>query len=404
MNKELPPPPSVMRHMSPGLEAALQQFADPEVLAAGKVNVIALDAVLERFGARWPMRREQVHEHVDATLHRQLGSQGYHLRISDTDILVCQPHLDRLWGQAFCIRVLREILGHFLGGDAQLADIGVHEVLSASAEGVEARRVDARAAFEAAANGDSGGPPPAPPEPGTIVGNVDIWTPFIAANGRQIEVACVLTPIVELKGGTTIGLRLGRRVTDGSTGLPFSAADLARLSRADRLRIDLGVIVQGLNLLREQPPGSQPLTLIIPVSFSSLPNLDARARMVSAFQEARRYARQGVICELCEIDGVPPATLSAAAALIRPFCLFVLGHISELTRTEARAMREAGLRAVSIVCPPHEGEAVFLGWAKAATALAKQAANGVIVYGLSSERQRRVVQAVGATHAGLAAA
>src|SRR5947208_16332571 len=86
----------ITRLLSPGLEAALEQFANPLVLAEGKVNVLALDAIVERFGGRWAMRRDSVHEHVQATLDRQLGSRGYHLRISDTDILVCQPDLGRL--------------------------------------------------------------------------------------------------------------------------------------------------------------------------------------------------------------------------------------------------------------------------------------------------------------------
>src|SRR5438067_12280542 len=86
----------VTRLLSPGIDAALEQFASPEVLAAGKVNLISMDAVAARFGARWPMRRDQVHEHVQGVLDRNLGARGFHLRISETDILVCHPELGRL--------------------------------------------------------------------------------------------------------------------------------------------------------------------------------------------------------------------------------------------------------------------------------------------------------------------
>src|SRR4051812_29139070 len=107
--------PSVTRLLSPGVEAALEQFSNPEVLAAGKVTLTALDPIKARCGERWPMRREPVYEHVQGVLDRQLGIGSYHLRISDTDVLVCQPELSRLAGQAACLRLLRDILSHFLG-------------------------------------------------------------------------------------------------------------------------------------------------------------------------------------------------------------------------------------------------------------------------------------------------
>lgn len=401
--REQPVPPPVTRHMSPGVELALQQFANPEVLASGKVNVIALDAVAERFGNRWAMRREQVHDHVQATLDRQLGSQGYHLRISEMDVLVCQPHMGRLSGQAFCLRLLREILHHFLGESGQ-ADIGVHEVLGLSPDGAQVRRVDAAAAYAAEESGPGRGAAPGAPttDPATL-GAVDIWTPFVAANGRQIEVSCALDPVRELKGGANIGVRLSRRVTDAATGAAFDPSELARLSRSDRLRIDLGGMVQGLNLLRELGAAARPLVLIVPVSFSSLSNIDGRARIVSAFQHARAYAAQGVIGELCEIDGVPATTMFSAAAMIRPFSLFLIGHVSELDRSLARPLRDAGLRGVSMTCPANLTETQFLGWAKATIGAAKGVANAVLIYELASERERELVRVLGATHGHVAA-
>ena len=107
------------------------RFANPQALAAGMVCVIDLDTVVQRFGSRWPMRREHVHEHVSSTLDRQLGPTAYHLRISDTDVLICQPDKERLAGQALCLRALREILTHFLG-DGEMAEAGVHEVVRIS--------------------------------------------------------------------------------------------------------------------------------------------------------------------------------------------------------------------------------------------------------------------------------
>lgn len=389
--------PHVTRLLSPGIEAALEQFASPEVLRAGKVNLIAMDAVAERFGARWSMRREQVHDHVQGVLDRHLGAQGYHLRISDTDILVCHPELGRLASQAFCLRLLRDILSHFLG-TSELAEVGVHEVLRVSSTGVEARPVDARAVEAAEEAADAAGAKNVD-TPNSLLGPVAVWTPFVAANGRKIEIACTLDPVIELKGRATIGLRFRRSVTDAATGREFSGAELERLSRTDRLRIDLGAVALGLKALRNSRRSAPPPALILSVSFSSLSNLDDRARIVSAFQEARAYARQGLICELRDIEGVPLATLQAAASMIAPSSLFVVGHLMECTRGEARTLKDAGLRGLSTECPPNLDGAAFLGWAKQTVLTARQATRSVLIYRLPSMQQAMIAAALGATHA-----
>src|SRR5258705_5444124 len=97
-----------------------------------------------------------------------------------------------------------------------------------------------------------------------------LGTPFVAWNGCQVDVTCTLDPVIELKGRTTIGLRLRRSVADATSGREFSATELARLSRSDRLRIDLGAIALGLGELRRSRPEAPPLALILPGSFSSL--------------------------------------------------------------------------------------------------------------------------------------
>ena len=210
------PETRVSRFQSAGLEAAMEQFANPEALAAGLVCVIDLDTVVQRFGSRWPMRREHVHEHVTSTLDRQLGPTAYHLRISDTDVLICQPDKERLAGQALCLRALREILTHFLG-DGEMADAGVHEVVRISPEGVEARRVDVRAA---AAEADRRADETDAPQPGlpTSRGGANQWTPFVTAYGVGLQVTTRPEPIFQLREKRAIGLRLTNCVAHVRSG------------------------------------------------------------------------------------------------------------------------------------------------------------------------------------------
>lgn len=229
-----------------------------------------------------------------------------------------------------------------------------------------------------------------------------VWTPFVASNGCKVEVACTLDPVMELKGGATIGLRFRRTVTDAVSGREFDTAEVARLSRADRLRIDLGTVALGLNVLRRNRGAAPPPALILPVSFSSLTNPDDRTRIVSAFQEAGAYAGKGLICELREIEGVAATTLQAAAAMIAPSSLFVIGHLEDFTPVEARVLKEAGLQGISTEWPAHPDPDVFLGWVKRTVAAGKHAARSVLLYRLRLPQQAALAAAVGATHAHLA--
>ncbi len=234
----------------------MEQFANPQALAAGMVCVIDLDSVVQRFGSRWPVRREHVHEHVASTLDRQLGPTAYHLRISDTDVLICQPDKERLAGQALCLRALREILTHFLG-DGEMADAGVHEVVRISPEGVEARRVDVRVGAAEAAEpvGEAGRAPP--PDSPNSLGGANQWTPFVTAYGVGLQVTTRLEPVLQLRERRAIGLRLTNCVAHLRSGRQLRGPELARLTTADLLRIDVAGLLKGLEaLLSGGPTGS----------------------------------------------------------------------------------------------------------------------------------------------------
>ena len=96
------------------------RFSDPQLIAAGRINVLSLEAVQGRFADRWQARKDQVFDFAERVLERGVGLTGMHLRVSDTDFVIVQPDLSRLAGQAACLNFLREILNHFLG-DAVLA-------------------------------------------------------------------------------------------------------------------------------------------------------------------------------------------------------------------------------------------------------------------------------------------
>lgn len=377
-------------------DSAMARFEDPALLSSGKVNIIALDAVVERFGARWPLRRDQVYDHVARTLQKYLGIQGYYLRISETDFLICQPELGRFAGQAACVRYLREILGYFLG-EAHLADNCVHQVSKLSSSGVIAARVDARHAEAEAVIEEAERERASAGEHRTM----DRWSPFVASDGRQVRVSCKLEPVFELKTYGRIGFRLARRVLVVATEEELSPAAVSALSRADILRIDLATIARGMDRLLADGPGERQPSLIIPVSYTSLSSIKGRNEIGAAFKEASALVQRGVICEICDIEGVPQGALLAAASMIRPFALFVVGRLSAAPPAQAHVsqLKSAGLQAISFECPHGQSENEFLAWAKVSIEAAKRIARSVLVYRTDSARSAGLTALMGATHA-----
>jgi hypothetical protein len=373
--------------------ATLERLETAEALAEGGVTVIALDAIAARFGGRWNLRRDLVYEHAERTLGRQLGDQGYCQRISDTEYVVVQPRLGRIAGHALCVNAMRETLTHFLGAVRPI-DLVMHEVTRITADGVFGERLDiaqveeanrrelARVAKESAARA-----------------SYEQWTPFVAADGRRVRVSCALEPVFLLKASQRIGYRLARRVLNVATDVALTVAERRNLASADIERVDFATLSRGLDRLRSEAEANKEPTLILPVSFVTLTSQRARATLLDFFQQAQRSVRHGLICEVGDIDDVPPSALLAATTLVRPYCLMVMGHFADPPARKLRELREAGVQGVSIELPQVESDdAAFIGWTKALIRKARPSLRSVMVYRLNSPRQAAIASALGVTH------
>jgi hypothetical protein len=389
-----------LRLVSAGGDEALARFDDPRLLAAGRVNLISLEAVHKRLGARWELRRDQVYQFVDRVLERGVGREGFFLRVSPTDYFVVHPDHSRVAGQAACLRYLREVLNHFLGED-QMAAAGILEVTRIAKGQLEARPVDVavHAETEPEESGEANDIIVSP-RATSAAANLDRWTPFFAADGRQLRVSAILEPVYELKGFKRIGFRLVRRVVVTETAEELSPFEIARLSTADLLRVDLATIVRGLDRLRPDPPGEQQLSLIVPSSFTSLSSTNGRAQLVEQLKTASQFVRFGVICEIADIEGVPPGALVAATALVRPFSLLVVGHLLDPAPRQIARLAGCGLQALSFERPARLDADEFLNWAPSAIRAARQVSKSVLVYRVSPSDAARLA-ALGASHATL---
>ncbi len=379
--------------------AALDQRDTAGALASGKVTMISLDAIAERLGPRWPGKRALVYEHLERDLERAMGTLGFHQRISDTDYLVAQADKSQLAGQIACLHCLRHTLHHFLG-EALIKDMRLHTVSRVGAEGVFGAKLDVTAVEQALAR-------PAPEQDDTEEGEDDhegvttSWSPFIASNGARVRVSCALEPVFQLKTSSRIGHRLVRRVvaTQGRTTL--SAEEVRRLSSFDIERIDFATIERGLDRLKADG-AARGLSLILPVSFVTLSSARARSTLIDLFKTAKNTVQLGLICEVCDIEGVPPSALLSAISFIRPYSLYVFGHLQETPASVMPWLKGSGLQGLSMECPETvTDDADFFGWAKSTRAAASAAGKAALAYRLPSLRHAAMASFMGATHGSL---
>lgn len=379
------------RIASMDLGTALDPFADAGLLASGRVNLIALDAIVDRLGPRWVLRCDQVHEHADRTIRRHLQSRGFHVRVSDTDFLICQPELGRFSGQASCLQMLREILTHFIG-DGELATAGVLQVTKVSPTEIQGSRVNAYEVEQGERTERADNKPQAP--------GLRRWTPFVASDGRELSVTCTLEPVYELRSFGRIGYRMVRRVQAVSSGEVLTAAMLRALPPGDILRVDLATVAHGLNRIEAADEDKRQPSLIIPVSFTSVTSQRGRTEIARLLVDIRNRVDRGVICQIGDVEGVPECSLNQVITHIRPFCLFVIAHLEPgVSTTTLDRLRRSALQGVSVDCPPPRSEAELLRWMETTLKAVRRVVRSALVYNLASPRHAAFAAQLGATHA-----
>ncbi len=407
---EPPAGPIIDRLVEADAKAALKALEGSPLIEQGRVNLIGLDSIVRRLGPRWPLRKDQVHEHVAKVLERRLGHDGYFVRASDADYLVVHPDLNRFSAQAACFGLMREVLTHFLG-EAEPGDMAVREVTSVAGSGLEAHLVApntpvAGGAFEArgpvAGEGHSFEPRPVAAPVGPAVAS-DYWSAFVASDGRPLRVSCVLEPCFRLEEARQIGFRIHARVVDGMNGQVLPLERQGQLTSADIERVDMAAISRGMDRLRLEFGKVAPPMLILPASYATIMTRSGRSRLLSSLKEASDGLTSRVICEIRSIEGVPGAMVFDACSVLRPWCYAVVGALDRLADLRVRAWSGAGLNGVAFpLRDTYDTTPDLFAALAGGVAAAKRAARSVVVHGLRSPHDLVLARLAGATHASLA--
>lgn len=400
-----PPPPTPARVGAADLGAELRRFEGSGLVEAGKLCVIGFGAVRQALGSRWPGRSEQVHAHVERVLGIHVGPAGWVARVAEGEFVAVRPDLDRFALQALCLRASREILTHFLG-EARPWDFDLREVTEFTGRRMTTRRLH----FDAL---DACDPQPPstldvvpgdlPPPLVTDPANPDHWSPFVSTAGRPLRVSSTLEPLFELKSFRQIGHRLTRRVTEIPSGRLLSEGEIRRLPRRDIERIDFATVSRGVSRARAESADRQP-TLMLPVSYLTLAGRRGAAQTVEFLRQAAGFVSKGLICEITDVEGVPPSALSDAVALVKPFSFVVVGRLDAPDAGGAAPMKHVGLTGLALDCATApDDQAAFADWAVRRVESMLKSTKAALLHGVPDMRLAAVAALAGATHASLRA-
>lgn len=231
---------------------------------------------------------------------------------------------------------------------------------------------------------------------------VNPYRPFVSNDGRELQVSASLEPVYELKTFTRIGFRMNRRVTVVATGEALSPQQISALSSGDTLRVDLATITRGVDRLGVETHSERQLSLIVPFSFASISSRRGRSELVTPLKRAGALVKLGIICEVLDVEGVPPGVLLAATSLVRPFSRLVVGRLETTTEPAIGRLAGAGLHGLSFEGPPDLGDPAFLAWATTAVAAARRVAKSVLVFSAGSTARASLLASLGASHVSLA--
>jgi len=411
------PPPSDQRAdriTAVGAQEVLQRLQSAALLDSGAVNVVGLDAIRRKIGDRWPAKRTQIWEHVERELDRHLGPADIYLRTDEISYMIAQPGAAGFAAQAVCMSILQEVLKFFLG-ESRFSDIDVRTVTAIDGNRVTSAPVDLTKLGRGVATVPGAGPSaaagPSPIETaaehlaqaaaGPLADQAPApppWKPPLAGRSSIVElepskreafdVKLMVDGVWNLRRGLITSFLIERGGVAGRT----DAADLAE--------IDVATFAYAAVILEEQVQQGGPLTLHVPISFTSLATQRTRDRLLSLTQSVRESMRKSVLLEISDLHaGVPPSRLIEVVGLIRSLCVGVVGRVQP-SKSALAAVQGCGLRALAVeadLLAPQKPQ--FEARLKAFVALAKPVSPNLLIHGLSYSRQIDLASAAGFSHA-----
>lgn len=338
----------VPRLANPGTADLLAEF-DPELIESGRVNLIGLDLIRERLGERWPRRRDQVWAHADKVLDRYLEPSDSGRRVSEVEYALAFASLPPAVARGRCLRILDEILSHFLGevGGDQLTlntvvSIARGEIRCQPVQPEEVRALLSEprpTSLPASARDDDAD------AAGTAWSSAAWPTrPVRLRSGQDLRLCVWTEPLHHVRRPDSVGLRFARDVTD-ARGRSLSASEREALTPLDAAELDLATLEQVREGMIDW--GARAGLFVAPLSFSAAANAPARMRLRHLLDEVDEIDRERLILEVETVPSdVPSSRIVETVGLLQRFVRGVVVRTAPV-RSALERLRPAPLLGVA---------------------------------------------------------
>lgn len=389
------PTETVTRIDTADAAAALERLAGSPLLERGSVFVLSVEAIRERSADRWPRKRDDVWGYLARKLDEHLSYQDIHHRIGETDCLVAMTTEEGLAAQAVGLKILEEVLEHFLGA-AEHVDVRIKSVGRIEGDEITCRELDPARIATARQQQAAALTRQVSPEHERERNPVS----FVAASGHRLRIDFALEPILSLRHGITAVVRVEPTVAFEATGEVITPRRFARLPDEDILAIDRATLAFGGLFIPEDARTQSPL--VLPVSFRTMAARKGRQHLSTIPGVSPERVRQGVLIEFVDVDrGTPTGRLVEVTGLVGQLCRGVCARL-QFSRDALEPIRGARFNGLSLDFA--EAQAPDRQLAPLMRAMAHQMrgkAPALIATGLRHPEHLRLADAAGFTHAGV---
>lgn len=370
----------------------LERLARAGMVERGRVVLIGLDALRDRFGDRWPNKRDLIWEVALHHIKRRIGPDDLCAQVGDVEAVIAVAG-DANRAQSLGLSILQELLIYFLG-EARPADLRLNRVLWVDGRQIGCEAV-ARESVPLAVEPRSFAPPCEPQAPHPH------WSALsLPGRSSRLGERFTVEPVVSLRNHLTAAHRIGVTVTDERNSRRLDSAALSALAPVELLGLDAAVIDFAL----AQSAGRGPL--VLPLSFQTLSTSRGRALLLHRGGGEDALAARRPIIEITGLDHAPQGRLTEVVSLIAPACRAVIAQVDgrlETTRVRwaARLQGLAGCRLGGVSVDFGVRSEVSVQRLAALVGAAREIAPLAFVFHVPDGTALGEVSAAGFTHAAL---
>ena len=394
--------PQIQRLRAANAAAVMERVAEAGLIERGCVAVISVDAIRERTADRWPRKRDDVWAYVNKKSHELLAVADIHHRISETDFLVAMTSESAAAVQAVALRILEEVLVHFLGA-AETPDLKIRTVTEFGADGeISCAALDPSKISRAATRRDTaeqayrkGVDPVEEKKRNPIT--------FVTSAGHALRIDFAIEAVTSLRHEVTAALRISPTVVETKSGHTIPSRVFGRLSDDDLERIDHATLEYGSLFLANTGVSTQP-ALILPSSFRTMGSRKGRQALATASGGAMAVLKSSVMIELVDVDrGTPVGRLTEVTGLVTSICR---GVVVRLRPAKDFIAPVYGFRAQGLTVDAADLGGTDTQIAANLLAFGEQArgvAPALMAFGLANDGFFQVAAVAGLTHASVRA-